>query len=65
MSVITSFTERKREKQLINERKLLSDLSIHSLKKVYYCTFMQQDLHRICLMKELRMLAWMLRLKHI
>lgn len=33
MSVITSFEERKRKKQLTNERKVLSELSINELKK--------------------------------
>ncbi|CAM4204370.1 DUF2521 family protein [Lederbergia lenta] len=33
MSVITNFEDRKRKKQLTNERKILSDLSINALKK--------------------------------
>lgn len=33
MKVVTTFEERKREKQLYNERRLLRDLSIESLKK--------------------------------
>lgn len=48
MIVVTSFEEKKREKQLINERKLLSDLSIYSLKKVCCFIFMQLDLRQIC-----------------
>lgn len=33
MSVVTTFEERKREKQLTNERKLLRDLPLDALKK--------------------------------
>ncbi|MFK4996626.1 DUF2521 family protein [Bacillus sp. N9] len=50
MNVIGNFEERRREKQMMNERKLLRDLPINELKKVSFFIFMQQEFIPDCLM---------------